>query len=163
MHFAWQDPKTPRNYRTGVSLHSHTMHSQECLSFLPRYLHMVPGVSRISRRFEQPRGQAVDFSRAYWTPPSQSSLSPASGARTGRSDRVAAWLHAEVRPHLRLIARLRKEPSNQVRVTLGKSPDGTEPEPLSFYTAVISLDYAACYHRSQGTNLLTCRSTLCVE
>jgi len=49
------------------------MHSQECLSFLPRYLHRVPGVSQITRRYEQ----AVDFSRAYWTPP----LNPAAAMR----------------------------------------------------------------------------------
>ncbi len=77
IHFLWQDPTEIRKFRTGVSLHGHTMYSQECLSFLPRYLHMVPGVSQITRRYERPRSDArpaVDFSRAYWTPP----LSPAS-------------------------------------------------------------------------------------
>jgi hypothetical protein len=50
------------------------MHSQECLSFLPRYLHQVPALSRVVRR------AAVDFSRAYWTPP----LSPASAFQLER-------------------------------------------------------------------------------
>jgi hypothetical protein len=58
------------------------MHSRECLSFLPRYLHKVPGISQVVRRYEQPRAgaPAVDFSRAYWTPP----LSPASALRIER-------------------------------------------------------------------------------
>ena len=74
--FGWEHPPALRDFRTGVSLHGHTMHSQECLSFLPRYLHQIPGVSQVTRRYQQPlpgAGPAVDFSRAYWTPP----LSPA--------------------------------------------------------------------------------------
>jgi len=50
------------------------MHSEECLSFLPRYLRRVPGVSQIVSRYQRGPQPAVDFSRAYWTPP----LSPAS-------------------------------------------------------------------------------------
>jgi hypothetical protein len=59
--FVWRDPAALRGFNAAASLHGHTMHSKECLSFLPRYLHRVPGVSRVVR--------AVDFSRAYWTPP----------------------------------------------------------------------------------------------
>jgi hypothetical protein len=76
VHFIWNDPPALRDFRTGVSLHGHTMHSRECLSFLPRYLHQVPGISQIVRRYERPlpgAGPAIDFARAYWTPP----LSPA--------------------------------------------------------------------------------------
>jgi hypothetical protein len=52
------------------------MHSQECLSFLPRYLHHVPGISQIVNYYERaPR--RVDFARAWWTPP----LTPASALR----------------------------------------------------------------------------------
>lgn len=83
VHFAWEDPPALRDFRTGVSLHGHTMHSQECLSFLPRYLHRIPGVSQVTRRYQQPArgaGPAVDFSRAYWTPP----LSPAAALRLER-------------------------------------------------------------------------------
>jgi hypothetical protein len=75
IQFLWRDPAAARYFGTGVCLHGHTMHSQECLSFLPRYLHKVPGVSQAVRRY----GQA-DFSRAYWTPP----LSPASALRLER-------------------------------------------------------------------------------
>ena len=64
----------------GVCLHGHTMHSEECLSFLPRYLHRVPGLSQIVSRYESGPRPAVDFSRAYWTPP----LTPASALQLER-------------------------------------------------------------------------------
>lgn len=75
--FLWQDPQIARGYRTGVSLHGHTLHSKECLSFLPRYLCRVPGVSHMVRRHQR----RVDFSRAYWTPP----LTPASAIQLEQS------------------------------------------------------------------------------
>lgn len=82
VHFLWRDPAAPRNFRTGVCLHGHTLYSQECLDFLPRYLHHVPGVSQVVRRYQQPRdGQPpVDFARAYWTPP----LTPSSALHLER-------------------------------------------------------------------------------
>jgi len=77
--FAWRDPQSLRQFRTGVCLHGHTMHSEECLDFLPRYLHHVPGLSQIVSRYQRgPR--PVDFARAFWTPP----LSPASALRLER-------------------------------------------------------------------------------
>ena len=84
LHFLWQNASVVRNFRTGVCLHGHTMHSQECLDFLPRYLHLVPGVSQMVRRYQQPgrRAQAaIDFSRAYWTPP----LTPSSALHLERT------------------------------------------------------------------------------
>jgi hypothetical protein len=83
LHFLWQDAAVAQRFRTGVCLHGHTMHSQECLDFLPRYLHCVPGVSQVVRRYQQRRGAqpAVDFSRAYWTPP----LTPASALHLERT------------------------------------------------------------------------------
>jgi hypothetical protein len=68
-----------RQFSTGVCLHGHTMHSEECLSFLPRYLHKVPGVSRIVSHY-QSGTSPVDFGRAYWTPP----LTPASALQVER-------------------------------------------------------------------------------
>lgn len=62
------------NFRTAVSLHSHTNNSKEALDFLPRYIdfHRIPILSRLIRaqveRHER-NGNRVDFSRAYWTPP----------------------------------------------------------------------------------------------
>ncbi|MDR3699334.1 MAG: hypothetical protein P4L56_06845 [Candidatus Sulfopaludibacter sp.] len=68
VQFFWRDAARVSSWRSGVCLHGHTMHSEECLNFLPRYLHYVPGVSQIVRRYERgPR--PVDFARAWWTPP----------------------------------------------------------------------------------------------
>ena len=70
VQFLWQDPSITRSFRTGVCLHGHTFHSEECLSFLPGYFQRLPGAGGIVRR----QTRRVDFSRAYWTPP----LTPAS-------------------------------------------------------------------------------------
>jgi len=79
----WRQPEITTQFRTAVCLHGHTLYSEECLSFLPRHLHCVPGISQIVRTYE--RGpQPVDFSRAYWTPP----LTPASALRLER-DQIA--------------------------------------------------------------------------
>jgi hypothetical protein len=76
----WDQPGAVGGFATAVCLHGHTMHSEECLSFLPRYLHCVPGISQIVGRYQRGPQPAVDFSRAYWTPP----LSPASAVRLER-------------------------------------------------------------------------------
>jgi len=65
-------PISPR-VRTGVSLHSHTMHSREYLGSLPRYLTHIPIASYIIER-EVGRAHLLshrvfDFRRMYWTPP----------------------------------------------------------------------------------------------
>ncbi len=73
IQFAWLEPKIPAGFHTGICLHGHTMHSQECLSFLPTCLRRVPGISAVVDYYERgPRH--VDFARAWWTPP----LTPAS-------------------------------------------------------------------------------------
>lgn len=75
----WRNPEITGQFRSAVCLHGHTMHSEECLSFLPRRLRCVPGISQIVQSYE--RGpDAVDFSRAWWTPP----LSPASALQLER-------------------------------------------------------------------------------
>jgi len=58
---------------SGVSLHSHTMHSREYLGRLPHYISKIPIASYIIER-EVGRlhlygGRIFDFSRVYWTPP----------------------------------------------------------------------------------------------
>ena len=70
--FLWRDPGLVHKFKAAVCLHGHTMYSEECLDFLPRYLKHVPGVSRLVEDCER-RG-ALNFARAYWTPP----LTPAS-------------------------------------------------------------------------------------
>src|ERR1035438_5521686 len=71
VQFLWRNPPMAGRRRTGVCLHGHTLHSEECLSFLPRYLHMAPGISQAIRGYER---KGTDFARAWWTPP----LTPAS-------------------------------------------------------------------------------------
>jgi hypothetical protein len=73
--FWWQDADLVRQFNTAVCLHGHTMYSEECLDFLPRYLKLVPGVSQFVSGCQQ-RG-SVDFARAHWTPP----LTPSSALR----------------------------------------------------------------------------------
>jgi len=76
----WDQPGAVGGFATAVCLHGHTMHSEECLSFLPRYLRSVPGISQIVRGYQRGPRPGVDFSRAYWTPP----LTPASALRLER-------------------------------------------------------------------------------
>lgn len=72
--------KLRSQFRTAVSLHSHTNHSRESLDFLPRYIefHRIPLVSRLMqqkvKRYEQRSGKRVDFGQAYWTPPLTASM-----------------------------------------------------------------------------------------
>jgi hypothetical protein len=83
VNFAWRDSAPGRQFSTGVCLHGHTMHSEECLNFLPRYLRAVPGVSLILDGYEK-GPEPVDFNRSWWTPP----LSPASALRL-EQDQIA--------------------------------------------------------------------------
>jgi hypothetical protein len=69
--FLWREPGSDQGFRSGVCLHGHTMHSEECLDFLPRYLHRIPGVSQLVRRYQRRAVSPTDFARAYrflpWT------------------------------------------------------------------------------------------------
>jgi hypothetical protein len=60
-------------FRSGVSLHSHTMHSKEHLGRLPGYISKVPVASYIIEReigrMHLYSGRTVDFRKFYWTPP----------------------------------------------------------------------------------------------
>jgi hypothetical protein len=76
-----------QDFRSSVCLHGHTIHSQECLSFLPTYLHKVPGVSQIVSRYES--RHKLDFGRAYWTPP----LTPASALQLEQKQILNLGLH----------------------------------------------------------------------
>jgi hypothetical protein len=75
-----------------VCLHGHTLHSEECLSFLPRYLHRIPGVSQIVSGYQRGAQPAVDFSRAFWTPP----LTPASAFQLEREQIANLDLYPQV-------------------------------------------------------------------
>lgn len=62
-------------FRTAVSLHSHTFHSKENLNFLPHYIEFLQTgiVTRMLqsglKRYKDIIGHSLDFNRAYWTPP----------------------------------------------------------------------------------------------
>ncbi len=81
LSFHWKDQTTVKQFRTGVSLHSHTMHSKERLDFIPRMAASLPllqgEINRLSRRFESFHGHPIDFNRGWWTPP----LDPLSAVR----------------------------------------------------------------------------------
>jgi hypothetical protein len=73
IQFQWQGSGATGGFRTGVSLHSHTMHSHEGLGFIPRLVRRVPLLSREFdrqwRRYLAFYGKPPDFDGAYWTPP----------------------------------------------------------------------------------------------
>ncbi|MEN6532805.1 MAG: hypothetical protein ABFD89_04030 [Bryobacteraceae bacterium] len=62
-----------RNFRTAVSLHGHTMHSEESLAPLPKYVRRIPVVRSLfhalEKRYEGATGRQFDYARAFWTPP----------------------------------------------------------------------------------------------
>jgi hypothetical protein len=73
LHVFWRDHSPLRNFRTGVSLHSHTDHSRESMAFVPKYTANVPILSQAIRqqeqRYQDRTGRTLDFARAWWTPP----------------------------------------------------------------------------------------------
>jgi hypothetical protein len=87
-HFLWRHPAVTAGYRRGVCLHGHTLHSEECLWFLPRYLQLIPGIPQIGPRL----WSGVDFARAWWTPP----LTPASALALERDQIERLGLEAMV-------------------------------------------------------------------
>ncbi|MBV8072321.1 MAG: hypothetical protein JO270_20635 [Acidobacteriaceae bacterium] len=71
--FFWEDSTIRRDFRSGVSLHSHTMYSEESLDMVPRYTARVPYLGRAIRQqeaeYSAKNGRTFDFGRAFWTPP----------------------------------------------------------------------------------------------
>lgn len=69
------DPRVKffRQYRTGISLHSHTMHSKEYLDRLPSYIAKFPIGSYILEweigRLHLYEGRVFNFKKHHWTPP----------------------------------------------------------------------------------------------
>lgn len=58
-----------RRYRTAVSLHSHTFHSRESLSFITAAMARAPWFGTAVRWQQARYGVDMDLSRAWWTPP----------------------------------------------------------------------------------------------
>ena len=73
IHFRWELPSVPGNFRSAVSLHSHTSFSKELLDFIPRYSAKIPvlaqAVAAQMVRYERLHGRPLQFERAWWTPP----------------------------------------------------------------------------------------------
>ena len=71
--YLWRDTGAAKDFRTGVSLHSHTNQSSETLDFLANFGNqfpvMRPLLSRLERRAEQMHGVRVNYAASYWTPP----------------------------------------------------------------------------------------------
>jgi hypothetical protein len=66
-------PQASGKFCSGVSLHSHTMHSREYLGRLPHYIAKIPVASYVIERevgwMHLYEGRTIDFSKMYWTPP----------------------------------------------------------------------------------------------
>lgn len=60
--FFWKNSSIHKDFRSGVSLHSHTMYSEESLDILPRYTGRIPVINKALDK-------SVDYTRAFWTPP----------------------------------------------------------------------------------------------
>lgn len=69
----WKEPRVADGFRSGVSLHSHTMYSEESLDMVPRYTEKVPYLGQAIRRQEQAyrrkNQRPFSFADAFWTPP----------------------------------------------------------------------------------------------
>jgi hypothetical protein len=69
----WKDQRIGNDFRAGVSLHSHTMYSEESLAMVPHYTAKVPYLGAAIRRQQKEyltrKHNHLDFSRAFWTPP----------------------------------------------------------------------------------------------
>ena len=73
VQFLWLDRSIQSGFRAGVSLHSHTMYSEESLGMIPRYVGRLPFVGSAvraeSEKYHRRNREPLDFSRAFWTPP----------------------------------------------------------------------------------------------
>jgi hypothetical protein len=73
VHLRWITPSTALRFRTGVSLHSHTLHSREGLDFISQAARRAPLLAGVLRRGESQylkiHGVPLDLSRGWWTPP----------------------------------------------------------------------------------------------
>src|SRR5437879_2017621 len=73
IHLQWSEPGLDRRFRTGVSLHSHTLHSLESLDFIyqaARYSTLLRwALRKAEARYYEQNGEPLDLRRGWWTPP----------------------------------------------------------------------------------------------
>ena len=71
--YLWEDRNTTRQYTTAVSLHGHTNHSRESLSFIAEFMNrnalLRLAMKRLDRRALRAASIKPDLVRGYWTPP----------------------------------------------------------------------------------------------
>lgn len=71
--YLWKELGIHRSYRSAVSLHGHTNHSRESLSFIAEYASYHPwlqsALAALDREARRKSDITLDFQRAYWTPP----------------------------------------------------------------------------------------------
>jgi hypothetical protein len=65
----WNKTEFDRQYRSAVSLHSHTNHSKESLRFIPEFTRKHPILHWALERQAMRSTIPVDLVKAYWTPP----------------------------------------------------------------------------------------------
>jgi hypothetical protein len=65
----WNKTEFDRQYRSAVSLHSHTNHSKESLRFIPEFTQKHPILQWALERQAMRSTIPVDLVKAYWTPP----------------------------------------------------------------------------------------------
>ena len=65
----WNKTEIDGQYRSAVSLHSHTNHSKESLRFIPEFTRKHPILRWALQRQALRSTIPVDFVKAYWTPP----------------------------------------------------------------------------------------------
>lgn len=73
LHLRWKGEPSRGRFRTGVSLHSHTLHSRESLAIVYRAAGVTPVIAAAIRhgeeRYRRYHGSTLDLSRGWWTPP----------------------------------------------------------------------------------------------
>ena len=65
----WNKTEFDRQYRSAVSLHSHTIHSKESLRFIPEFTRKYPILHCALERQAMRSTISIDLVKAYWTPP----------------------------------------------------------------------------------------------
>ena len=71
--YLWREPHAAKNFRTGVSLHSHTNQSKETLDFIAElstdFGMLQPIMRWAENRAARCSGIRPEYARCYWTPP----------------------------------------------------------------------------------------------
>jgi hypothetical protein len=71
--YLWREPHAAKDFRAGVSLHSHTSQSRETLDFIAElsmdWAFLQPIMRWAENRCLKMSGIRPDYARSYWTPP----------------------------------------------------------------------------------------------